>query len=203
VTFGCLNNPCKLTDDTLSLWGKVWGEVPDARLTLLAPPGRHRERLSGRLAAHGIGADRVDFTGHLRRDHYLRAYHGIDISLDTTPYNGHTTSLDSLWMGVPTVTRVGQTCVGRGGLSQLHQVGLLELAADSDAAFVAAAAALARDLPRLARLRMDLRPRLEASPLMDAPRFARNLEAAYRGMWHATCDAGERAADAIMRCGTR
>jgi predicted O-linked N-acetylglucosamine transferase (SPINDLY family) len=86
-------------------------------------------------------------------------------------------------MGVPVVSRIGRTCVGRAGLSQLHQIGLSELAADSDAGFTAAAVALARDLPRLAELRRGLRGRLAASPLMDAARFARHVEAAYRTMW--------------------
>jgi predicted O-linked N-acetylglucosamine transferase (SPINDLY family) len=118
---------------------------------------------------------------------YLRAYLDIDLVLDTFPYNGHTTSLDALWMGVPVVTRVGRTCVGRGGLSQLFHVDLLELAAESDAAFVNAAVALANDLPRLAALRQILRPRLERSALMDGPRFARNMEQIYRQVWAGYC----------------
>jgi predicted O-linked N-acetylglucosamine transferase (SPINDLY family) len=198
VTFGCLNNPCKLTDATLRLWGGVLREVAGSRLTLLAPSGRHRARLSQRLAAHGISAQRVGFVDYCRRDQYLLAYHGIDLSLDTIPYNGHTTSLDSLWMGVPTITRVSTTCVGRGGLSQLHQIGLPELAAGDDAGFVAAAATLAADLPRLAQLRAALRPRLEASPLMDGARFARHLEAAFRAMWVRWCTHEGAAADTIM-----
>jgi predicted O-linked N-acetylglucosamine transferase (SPINDLY family) len=187
VTFGCLNNPCKLTDATLQLWGKVMRAVPDSRLHLLAPEGPHRTRLLQRLAAHGIAAGRVDFVPYRKRADYLGSYHDIDIGLDTFPYNGHTTSLDSLWMGVPTVTRVGETCVGRGGLSQLFQLGLLELAAESDLRFVAAATALAGDLERLADLRAGLRARLEKSPLMDAARFARGIETVYRALWKTHC----------------
>ena len=87
-------------------------------------------------------------------------------------------------MGVPTVTRVGETCVGRGGLSQLHQLGLSDLAAYSDGAFVDVAVTLAADLPRLAALRgSSLRARLERSALMDGARFARNIENAYRTAW--------------------
>jgi predicted O-linked N-acetylglucosamine transferase (SPINDLY family) len=186
VTFGCLNNPCKLTDATLKLWGEVMRAVPDSRLRLLAPEGR-RESLLQRLAAQGVAAARVDFVPYRKRAEYLRSYHDIDIGLDTFPYNGHTTSLDSLWMGVPTVTRVGETCVGRGGLSQLFQLELLELAADSDSKFVAAATALADDLGSLADLRRNLRSRLEKSPLMDAARFARGIETVYRGLWKTHC----------------
>jgi protein O-GlcNAc transferase len=189
LTFGCLNNPCKVTEPTLHLWEGVMRALPDSRLRLLAPPGRHRDRLLQRLKAHGIVAERVTFLPFRPRADYLRSYHDIDIGLDTFPYNGHTTSLDSLWMGVPTITRVGETCVGRGGFSQLFQLDLVELAAESDPAFTAAAAALANDLPRLARLRQELRARLERSPLMDASRFAQNIEAAYRRIWRAYCGA--------------
>jgi protein O-GlcNAc transferase len=153
----------------------------------LAPTGRYRRRLLQRLGNQNIGEERVSFVGFRPRADYLRSYHDIDIGLDTFPYNGHTTSLDSLWMGVPTVSRVGGTCVGRGGLSQLFQLGLTELAAESDAAFVAAAVALAHDLPRLAELRRDLRVRLERSPLMDAQRFAHAIESAYRSVWKSYC----------------
>jgi predicted O-linked N-acetylglucosamine transferase (SPINDLY family) len=183
LTLGCLNNPCKLTDRTLELWSGVLRAVPTARLLLMAPEGRHRRRLSDRLATHGIDPHRADFVTFRPRTEYLSTYERIDFALDTFPYNGHTTSLDALWMGVPTVTRVGETSVGRGGLSQLHQLGLTELAAHSDASFIDIAAGLAADLPRLAALRASLRARLESSALMDGERFARNVENAYRTAW--------------------
>jgi predicted O-linked N-acetylglucosamine transferase (SPINDLY family) len=113
----------------------------------------------------------------------LELYHRIDVSLDTLPYNGHTTSLDSLWMGVPVVTRVGRTVVGRAGHSQLSNLGLPELVAWSDDQFVSIASELAGDRTRLAQLRATLRSRMERSPLMDAARFARNVETAFSLMW--------------------
>jgi protein O-GlcNAc transferase len=188
LTLGCLNNPCKLTDRTLQLWGGVMRAIPDARLLLMAPPGRHRQRLLARLGAQDIAARRVDFLGFRPRADYLNSYHDIDLGLDSFPYNGHTTSLDALWMGVPIVSRVGKTSVGRGGLSQLFHLDLLELAAETDAAFVEKAVALGTDLPRLAALRRELRGRLERSPLMDAERFARNIEAAYAQAWTSHCN---------------
>jgi protein O-GlcNAc transferase len=186
LTLGCLNNPCKLTDHTLRLWGAVMRALPAARLLLMAPPGRHRQRLVQRLASEYIAAERVDFHPFRPRGDYLRSYHGIDLGLDTFPYNGHTTSLDSLWMGVPVVTRVGRTSVGRGGLSQLFQLDLLELAAESDDEFVRVAVELGSDLVRLATLRSELRARMERSALMDASRFARQIEGAYRHAFRST-----------------
>jgi protein O-GlcNAc transferase len=189
VTLGCFNNPCKLTDRTLALWSSVMRAIPDARLKLLAPPGRHREGLLARLRAHGIEAQRLSFTEYRPRAEYLRSYHDVDFGLDTLPYNGHTTSLDALWMGVPIVTRLGETCVGRAGLSQLFHLDLAHLVADSDAAFVAIATALAADPERLRSLRRSLRDTMRRSPLMDAARFAHHLEHAYRCAWREHCSA--------------
>jgi protein O-GlcNAc transferase len=187
VTFGCLNNFCKITPVVRRLWAAVLRELPDARLLLLAKEGSHRQALLDAMQAEGVAAERVSFVGMRPRDDYLRLYHQIDVGLDTLPYNGHTTSLDSFWMGVPVVTLAGQTVVGRAGVSQLTNLGLAELAAQTPAQFVAIAAGLARDLRRLAELRATLRGRMEKSPLMDGPRFARNIEAAYRTMWRRWC----------------
>jgi len=118
---------------------------------------------------------------------YFTLYRRIDVALDTFPYGGGTTTCDALWMGVPVVTLVGQTAVGRGGLSILSNVGVPELAARSQDEYVRIATELAGDLPRLAHLRATLRQRMAQSPLMDAPRFARHVEAAYRQIWRQWC----------------
>ena len=93
-------------------------------------------------------------------------------------------------MGVPVVSLAGETSVSRAGLSILSNVGLPELAASSEEDYVRVAVDLARDLPRLAAIRRTLRSRMEGSVLMDAPRFARQIEAAYRDMWRRWCARG-------------
>ncbi|MGD0389774.1 MAG: tetratricopeptide repeat protein, partial [Tepidisphaeraceae bacterium] len=190
ITFGCLNNFCKVNDGVLALWAGVLKTLPNSRLLLLAPEGSARQRVLDRLGREGIGPERVEFVSKQIRLEYLRIYHRIDIGLDTVPCNGHTTSLDSFWMGVPVITLVGQTVVGRAGLSQLTNLGLTELIAQTPEQYVQIATDLARDLPRLGELRRTLRKRMEASPLMDTPRFARNIEAAFRQMWRNWCEAG-------------
>jgi protein O-GlcNAc transferase len=187
ITFGCLNNFCKVTRGTVSLWCRVMAALPDSRLLLRTPIGEHRAELIEQFQSAGIGSDRLDFVEFAPRESYLRFFHRIDIGLDTLPYNGHTTSLDSFWMGVPVVTRLGQTAVGRGGFSQLSNLSLTELAADNDDDFVKIAVALATDLPRLAELRRTLRWRMQKSPLMNGVRFAANVESAYRNVWRDWC----------------
>ena len=117
----------------------------------------------------------------------MRAYQNIDVLLDTFPYCGATTSLDAFWMGVPVVTLAGDTGVGRAGVSIARNLGLPELVATTLDDYARIAVKLARDRPRLADLRAGLRARMQASPLMDAPRFARGIEAAYRSTWAAWC----------------
>jgi predicted O-linked N-acetylglucosamine transferase (SPINDLY family) len=107
--------------------------------------------------------------------------------LDTFPYNGHTTSLDSLWMGVPVFSLCGQTAVARAGLSLMTTLGLAEFVAETPAQFVHVATTLAQDPSRLAALRAGLRDRMTKSPLMDAGRFTHNVEHAYRTMWQHWC----------------
>jgi predicted O-linked N-acetylglucosamine transferase (SPINDLY family) len=176
VTFGSLNNFCKVNHAILALWAQVLAAVPHSRLVLLAPPGQARADVIRRL---GIEPERVEFVCFQPRLQYLERYHRIDIGLDTFPYNGHTTSMDSLWMGVPVLTLRGQTIVSRAGHSLLANLGLQDWVTDSPTALVERAVALARGLTELASLRAGLRSRMEKSPLMDAARFAKNIENAY------------------------
>ena len=191
VTFGCLNSFTKVNERVLRPWAAVLRRVEDSRLVLMAPTGGARDRVLRVLGEEGIEAGRVAFTGFLPRPEYLRKYRQIDIGLDTFPYNGHTTSLDALWMGVPVVTLVGEAAVGRAGWSQLNNMRLTELAASTGEEFVGVAVGLARDVARLRELRMGLRERIKASPLTDARGFARGIEAAYRMMWRRWCESGE------------
>ena len=189
ITFGCLNNFCKVTQPSggSEMWVRVLSRVHRSRLMLLAPQGAHRNRLREFFRNHGIYPDRIHFMEFQPRRKYREAYRVIDIGLDTVPYNGHTTSLDSFWMGVPVVTRVGTTAVGRAGFSQVCNLGMKELAAETDDHFVNIAAELASNFGRLSEMRGTLRDRLELSPLMDSRRFARNMEGAFVAMWKTYC----------------
>ncbi len=184
VTFGCLNNLCKVSEPTLRLWAGVMAAMPRSQLILLAAPGPHRERLVHRL---GVAPHRVHFVPFQTRRQYLETYRRIDLCLDTIPYNGHTTSLDAMWMGVPVVTLMGRTVVGRAGLSHLHNLGLMELLALTEDHFVKLVMEWAGDLDRLGAMRATLRQLMERSPLMDGRRFAGNMEDVFRQMWRAWC----------------
>ena len=187
ITFGSLNNFCKLNAEVLRLWAQVLKAVDHSQIMILAAEGTHRQDTLDLLRHAGVAPERVILVGKRSRPQYLQLYQRIDIGLDTFPYNGQTTSLDAFWMGVPVVTMVGKTAVGRAGLSLLRSLGLPELIADTPEQFTRVAVELAGDLPRLSNLRATLRERMRQSPLMDASHFARNAEAAYRAMWQRWC----------------
>jgi predicted O-linked N-acetylglucosamine transferase (SPINDLY family) len=180
LTFGCFNNFAKINDRTLALWSQVLHALPTARLLLLAPQGELRTSICRKL---NIAADRITFIDRCLRPEYLHLYDRIDLCLDTFPYNGHTTSLDGLWMGVPAVTRVGRSAVARAGLSQLTNLRLTDFIAKTDEQFVEITRRAAAELERLAAVRLGLREQMKASPLMEGRRFARAMEEAYRRMW--------------------
>jgi protein O-GlcNAc transferase len=187
VTFGCFNNFHKVTPQTLELWVNTLAAVPRSRLIILAPPGGHRDMVRETFQRGGIAGDRIEFVGRLPLEDYFRLYHRVDLCLDTIPYPGHTTTMDSLWMGVPVITLVGQTAVGRGGLSILTNLNLPGLIARSPEQYVDIARATAGDLAALAEMRAGMRERMQSSPLMNARQFARDMEDAYRQMWTTYC----------------
>ena len=186
-TFGCLNNFAKVTDVTLDLWTRLLRRAPDARLLLYARTEAHRDRVRGTLRAAGVEESRAAFVGRQSLADYLETYRLIDVALDPHPYGGGTTTCDALWMGVPVVSLAGRTAVSRAGSTLLANVGLEHLVARTAGQYVELAAELIRDAAGLAGSRSALRERIESSPVMDAPRFVRGLEALFRSIWRDWC----------------
>jgi predicted O-linked N-acetylglucosamine transferase (SPINDLY family) len=191
VTFGCLNKADKVNAQVLECWARILGAVPGSRLLLQSKhygDPQFATQCRARLAALGIDASRVELVGRLSWREHMETYNRVDIALDPFPYNGTTTSVEGLWMGVPLLSLKGDRLVAHMGESILANAGLMEwIAADEDD-YVARAVAFAADLQGLSALRAGLRERLLSSPLCDAPRFARHFEAALRGMWRRWCE---------------
>lgn len=189
VTFASFDDLAKVSESSLSLWARVLAAVPGSRLLLntraLAAPSA-RQALVERLSRHGVAAGRLAMASPERSSEARLARYGeADIALDTFPYNGTTTTCEALYMGVPVVTLAGTTQVSRAGASILRRVGLGELVAADEQAFIECARKLAADRERLASLRAGLRARMRASPLMDAPAFASAMERAFLDMHEA------------------
>jgi predicted O-linked N-acetylglucosamine transferase (SPINDLY family) len=197
VTFGCFNNFNKLTGETLAAWSALLAAVPRSRL-ILRSSGHTNDEIAATLRQSlddaGIDSARVRVDGRIA-DYatHLASYGEIDIALDPFPYNGGTTTVEALYMGVPVLVRAGDRYVAHMGESILQNAGLPEWIASDESDYAVRGARLAVDLDGLAALRANLRERMLVSPLFDAPRFARHLEAALRGMWGTWCAAQRRA----------
>ncbi|MDR1425254.1 MAG: tetratricopeptide repeat protein [Azoarcus sp.] len=190
-TFASLNHFRKASAQTIALWSRILVAVPTARLVLVAIGGKDDATIKyfkSRFAQHGANPDQVEFRGYVSQQAYYESYNEIDLGLDPFPFNGGTTSYDSIWMGVPFVTWPGEHLSARMGKAILENVGLHELVASSPDDYVDIAVRLARDHERLKALRAGLREKMLASPLLDAPRMARNLQEAFRGMWRRWCE---------------
>ncbi len=186
VTFGSFNNLSKITEDTIALWAEILKRNSGATLVMKAKglgDKKGRSLVYARFADQGITPERIACAGFIdgTRNH-LQWYDRVDISLDTFPYNGTTTTLQSLWMGVPVVTLAGSRHAARVGGSLLSCIGLDYLIASSAEEYVALASRLAGDIAVLSGLRRSLRQRMSASPLMDKLTFTGNLERSYRKM---------------------
>jgi len=191
VTFGSINQYFKITDRVVALWSRVLAATPGARLRIVVEHGERppvAAAVRARFADHGVAGERVDVRGRTDLAGFFRQLGEIDIALDPFPYNGGTTTYQSLWAGVPVVTLAGSTAIARCGVMILAAVGLPELVARDEEDYIAIAARLAGDPHRLRELRAGLRDRYRAGPLYAAGRFTRALEDAYDAMWRAWCD---------------
>ncbi len=142
--------------------------------------------MAWKLVAAGLGGDRLGMRTVTRAE-FLSVWHEVDISLDTLPWSGATTSCEALWMGVPVLTLLGNRHAGRVTASFLNALGLHEWITATPDAFVEQAVRAASDLPGLSALRGRLRDAMRSSALCDAAAFVQDLEAAYRTMWRRWC----------------
>lgn len=190
ITFGCLNNPAKLSSSLLAEWAKLLNEIPRSKLLLRGiqfDSARYRDKITSILVGHGVAADRLILEGPAHHQEFMATYQRIDIALDTWPYSGGLTTCEALMMGVPVVTRVGPTFAGRHSATHLVNAGLPELVTDDWEEFRKRAKELASDLPNLAVIRAALRTILTESPICDGPRFANHLTKALRAIWQRHC----------------
>jgi predicted O-linked N-acetylglucosamine transferase (SPINDLY family) len=196
VTFGSFNAMQKLNDPLLDCWAAILNGVPASRILVkngalaYKTPGR---KLIEAFRKRGIDPDRIELAGRTADNHaHLEYYQKADISLDSFPYNGTTTTCDSLIMGVPPVTCAGGDHRSRVSASLLHCLELDSLVASDEKGYVEIATQLAQSPDRLQSLRDGLRERMQASPLMDAAGFTRELESVYHRIWVQWCENHEQ-----------
>lgn len=197
ATFASFSNLFKINDSVIDLWCHVLHANPASRMRIFRHllKGGVKEELYQAFAMRGIDSSRIDLWCEIPQKYlhlppglqHLGLYEDIDVTLDTFPWNGHTISCESLWMGVPVVTLFGERHAGRICASILHAIGLPWLVASSRDDYINIATRLANGTMELAQLRSSLRERMQSSPLCGGKEFARSVEDAYRDMWRNWC----------------
>ncbi|MFC7514231.1 tetratricopeptide repeat protein [Herbaspirillum sp. GCM10030257] len=187
-TFASLNNLGKITEPAIALWSRILSALPHARLVLgNINDEPTRQKMADSFGRHGIHADRLVMHPKMAMPEYLALHHQIDLALDPFPYNGGTTSLHALSMGVPVLTLAGSSPVTRSGASIMGNAGLPEFVTASEEEYLQRAIEIAQDLPRLDQIRQSLPARL-MSPGHPGQRFTQDLETAYRQIWTKWCN---------------
>ena len=190
VTFGVFNRTQKITNEMLRLWAKILAKTQGSRLLFhhvyngpRSVQPEFTEPILAVLGHEGIAAERVRFAGMRSSvSAHLAVFNEVDISLDTYPYHGMTTTCESLWMGVPVVTLAGRSHVARVGVSLNSSVGLTQFIAANPTGYVRAAVRAAADPEGLKRLRFELRARMSRS-ICDNAAYVKSVENAYRTIW--------------------
>jgi predicted O-linked N-acetylglucosamine transferase (SPINDLY family) len=176
ITFGTANNPHKYNREMIEIWSQVLRETPGSRFMFIRPEGgsaTFRENLLAEFERNGVAPGRIVFS--TIRGAHMPFYNELDISLDTFPLTGGTTTTESLWMGVPVVSLIGEAFFERLSASILANCGVADLAAADRAEFVRLAVALAADRPRRTVLRETLREKMKSGPLGQTEQFARDF----------------------------
>jgi protein O-GlcNAc transferase len=190
-TFGCFNRPAKLNVDVARAWSKILARVRYSRILMVYGGMNEKstqEAVYRTLESGGVKRDRVDLIGETEQSKLLEAYASkVDLALDPFPYSGGVTTLEAMWMGVPTVTFAGETFAGRHSSTHLIAAGLSDFCTDSIEAYVDLAVRWTKRPHELAALRAGLRQRVATSPLSDHVRFGGHLDAALRRLWQDWC----------------
>jgi predicted O-linked N-acetylglucosamine transferase (SPINDLY family) len=186
ITFGSFNYLGKINDCVIQLWIKLLRQIPDARLILKSHPFHDRkvcQRFQEMFILKGVQQHRLDFRGNLPDlNQHLSQYSDIDIALDTFPYNGTTTTCESLWMGVPVLTITGEFHAARVGTSLMQSLGLKDWVASDATQFIQKACLFTNQPRLLSTLRQNLRLIMKKSDLCNGYLHAQKLETVYRNI---------------------
>ncbi len=180
--FCCFNNPYKITEPVFDVWMSVLQAVDGSVLWLLRDDVRTEDNLRREAANRGVDPDRLVFAERLDSARHLARHRLADLFLDTLPYNAHTTASDALWAGLPVLTCRGKSFPGRVAASLLNAMGLDDLVTDTLADYERLAIELARNAAHFRELRERTARNRLTSPLFDAARYCRHIEAAYKQM---------------------
>ena len=187
VTYGCFNNSSKITEEVIETWSKILLNKKNSKIIIKAPSEDGeiaQEGILKKFKEFNVDNSRVLFSKReeKRNDHY-KIYNKIDISLDTFPYPGVTTSIESIWMGVPVLTLKGNNFVSRCGESINLNLKMSDFIAKNKTEYISKALSLTEDINNLVEIRKSLRQKALASPLFDTEKFGQDFGDLLSNVW--------------------
>ena len=187
ITFGCFNNLAKMTNDVVNVRSEILRKIPNSKLFLKNNQLKDRltrKKVIEKYAKCGISSERLILEGNSSREKYLETYNQVDISLSPFPYGGSTTTIEGLWMGVPTLVKSGDSFISRVGESILYNSSLSDWVCSSNDDYIAKAIMYSSDINKLKKLKMNLRNDILSSVIFDSQRFSLNFESALWKIWN-------------------
>lgn len=191
-TFGCLNNPSKISDEIIPLWAEILRRSPQSRLMIGNSTPDFADMLAAKFRAHDVDESRVVFQPKVSLKEYLELHHKIDLALDTFPYNGGTTTFHSLWMGVPIVALHGDTALSKVGTSAMRGIGFPDFCADTKQDYVERAIYFFSHPEKLVDVRQALRENMASITDALAIQVTTSLEDALQKCWTEYCQKSEQ-----------
>jgi predicted O-linked N-acetylglucosamine transferase (SPINDLY family) len=187
VTFGSFNRRIKISATVVKVWSEIMRRTPSSHMVLGAINEVDQSEVASLFANNGISSDRLMFHGRMAQVDYLALHQTVDMCLDTFPFGGGATTAQAAWMGIPTVSLMGDSAAGRFGASEMLHLGLESFVALSTDEFIEVACHWAAHVHDLADVRATLRARFMASPMGQYAQFAANMAGLLRAAWHRWC----------------
>ncbi|PIF40250.1 putative O-linked N-acetylglucosamine transferase (SPINDLY family) [Delftia sp. 60] len=186
-TFGCLHNPSKVTMEALDAWAEILLRAPATVLLMGNSTSLYAQKVRQRMGRKGVSSDRLIFVERLSLQGYLALHQRIDLMLDTFPYNGGTTTLHAIGMGLPTIVLGSESAISRVGMSIMQGYGLSEFCCLDIEDYVVRAVDWSQRCEELANLRKILPERVAKQNARLALEFTQGLEKAWRDIWEDWC----------------
>lgn len=186
ITFGCFNNIIKMNNEVIQVRSKILNAIPNSKLFLkdkkLSNEHWCKEVLK-KYADQGVDQNRLILMGSSSREEYLNSYNKIDIALSPFPYGGGTTTIEGLWMGVPALTKKGNSFISRIGETISYNAGFPDWIAKDNEEYISKAIKFSSNIDNLAMIRENMREKIITKPIFDIKTFTRNFQDSLTDIW--------------------
>ena len=178
ITFGCFNNPNKITENFINICSKILLNVDNSKICFQSPQfieSINKKKILKLFEKNSITSNRIIIGYEAERIKLIKSYNNIDIALDTFPYNGGTTSFELSWMCIPLLTMKGDRFISKCGESINYNLNMKELIADNDFEYVKKAIFFSKNIKELQEIKKRLIDYSRKSDLFNMNKFVRDF----------------------------